>query len=416
MRILVVSDTHNYIGDVLEAIDRLKPDYTFHLGDMADDCDEIRYAYPNINFNAVLGNNDFFCKNYESELTFTIDGVKFFMCHGHKYKVKAGLELLKKQAENIGANVVLFGHTHQRLSQCDNSVYYVNPGSGRKTYALITTDKAKVKVDIREFGDYGVEKNNYSLSPAELKTHLNYTTVGTPLYFYDEVTSTFDKLKTKEFENGALVVAKKQTNGRGRLGRSWQSEDGGIYFSFYLDPKLYTDNVQLINIICAVAVNDVFRKYGDTKIKWPNDIVLNGKKICGILSIGTLEGSEVKYIMTGIGINANCQSFDKSLLYASSLKSETGHTVDENILLTEIIKSIDFNLRHIDIQSQIQNYKKQCITLNSEVTVNNINGDTILKGVCTDILPDGSLEITDGDKKININSNEVSVRGLCGYV
>ncbi len=416
MKILVVSDTHNYIGDVLEAIDKLNPDYTFHLGDMADDCDEIRYAYPNINFNAVLGNNDFFCKSYENELTFTIDGVKFFMCHGHKYNVKSGLELLKQRSASVGANVVLFGHTHQKHCECDNSVFYVNPGSGKKTYALITTDNSKVKVDIKEFGDYPVGLKDYALDAGKLEALLNYTTIGSPLYFYDEVTSTFDILKTKEFKNGTLAVAKKQTNGRGRLNRNWQSNNGGIYFSFYLDPRLYTDNVQVINIICALAVNDVLKKYGDTKIKWPNDIVLNGKKICGILSIGNVESSELKNIMTGIGINVNCESFESSLCYASSLKTETGHGVDETVLLAEIIKSIDYNLRHIDIQNQIQKYKKQCITLNKEVTVNNINGDTILKGVCTDILPDGSLEITSEGKKIAINSNEVSVRGLYGYV
>ncbi len=416
MKILVISDTHNYTGDAIEAIYALKPDYTFHLGDMANDCDEIRYAYPDINFNAVLGNNDFYCKSYEKELTFTIDGIIFFACHGHKYNVKYGLEKLKLRAKEIGANVVLFGHTHQKLCEFDGDVYYVNPGSGKSTYALITTDNSKVNIEIKEFGDYNLKPSDYILNASKLEKLINYTHIGSPIYFYDEVSSTFDVLKTKAFENGALVVAKKQTNGRGRLNRSWQSDNGGIYFSFYTDPGLYTDNVQILNIICALAVNDVLKKYGDTKIKWPNDIVLNGKKICGILSVGNVENSKLKYIMTGIGINANCERFSSELIYASSIKNETGYAVDENTLLSDIIKSIDCNLRHIDIPNQLKKYRQQCITLNKEVTVNNINGDVITKGICKDVQDDGSLEILTDSGRINVNSNEVSVRGLYGYI
>lgn len=154
MKILVVSDTHNSVMNVFEAIDKLKPDYTFHLGDMAADCECIQREFPNINFNAVMGNNDYFGfkrYNYQNELFVTIDKVKLFMCHGHTYGVKSGLSELKRIALLKGADIALFGHTHTKMCEYTDGIYLVNPGSARSTFALIETNNGKPDISLHSF-------------------------------------------------------------------------------------------------------------------------------------------------------------------------------------------------------------------------------------------------------------------------
>lgn len=141
LKILVISDTHRSISDAVSLIEELKPHTVIHLGDMADDCDELRYIFPMQRMICVLGNNDFFNKNYPLEVICEIGKKRFFICHGHKYNVKSGLSALRKKAEQEKADIVLFGHTHQSHISSENGITYLNPGS-RHTYAIIETDSS----------------------------------------------------------------------------------------------------------------------------------------------------------------------------------------------------------------------------------------------------------------------------------
>ena len=140
MKILVISDTHRFISNAVSLIEEHKPDTVVHLGDIADDCDELRYIYPHKRIICVLGNNDFFNKNYPLEVICTLEGKKFFMCHGHKYNVKSGLYALMKRARDEGADVVLYGHTHKNKCEYEGNILIMNPGSIR-TYGIIEIDK-----------------------------------------------------------------------------------------------------------------------------------------------------------------------------------------------------------------------------------------------------------------------------------
>ena len=148
MKILVISDPHGFIENAVSLIKRIKPDYTFHLGDMADDCKRLEMLFPQKIIASVKGNNDYFDKEYPLERIAAIDGKKIFACHGHKYNVKSSLLALSLKAKEAGADIVLFGHTHIPYLEQSDGVVIMNPGS-RSTYGIVEIrgDKINAKVE-----------------------------------------------------------------------------------------------------------------------------------------------------------------------------------------------------------------------------------------------------------------------------
>lgn len=238
--------------------------------------------------------------------------------------------------------------------------------------------------------------------------------IGSPLYKYDEVTSTFDKAAEFEPTHGLAVVAESQTAGRGRLGRLWQSDKGGLYMSIYLSTDATIEGCGKVTSLCAVAVAEALSRYGQCHIKWPNDIVMNGKKICGILTKSCIQEGKPAFACVGIGINANNADFPKELTYASSILAETGTSCDTDELMQSIFDNIEkaYKLTHDEIMHL---YREMCITLGSEILVHKSDGTTI-QGLCTGINTIGELTVRTKDECITVNSGEVSVRGLYGYV
>ncbi len=238
--------------------------------------------------------------------------------------------------------------------------------------------------------------------------------IGKPLYVYDTVTSTFDKAAELEPSHGLTVLAKHQSDGRGRLGRQWQSDEGGLYMSIYLATDASMQSCGNVTMLCAVAVANALSHYGNCRIKWPNDIVMNGKKICGILAKSCIQNGKADFACVGIGINVNIADFPEELQHASSILLETGEKCDMEMLLRLVLQDIQaaYELPRNEL---MQSYRKLCITLNSQVAVHYSDGST-LQGVCTDITDNGELVVAASDKCITVNSGEVSVRGLYGYV
>lgn len=232
------------------------------------------------------------------------------------------------------------------------------------------------------------------------------------LHYFDTVTSTFDKLYDFNPCEGLTVAASHQTNGRGRLGRSWSSGGGGIYFSFMLLAPIDAKTAAFITLICAVAVHRAISKYIECEIKWPNDIVSGGKKICGILTKTSLCENEIEHLLVGIGVNVNITEFDSELVNASSIKLISGKEVDENRLFAEIMQEIDKAYYHESRESILTEYKKVCANLGKDVTIHYADGRGDVPGKCTDILPDGSMNVLSDGKIINVNSGEVSVKGI----
>lgn len=246
---------------------------------------------------------------------------------------------------------------------------------------------------------------------------LNTNCIGKPLRVYESVSSTNDVIREFERKNGLTVIAKSQTNGRGRLGRSWASGGGGIYLSFMLTPPFEVADIPVITIIAGASVCLAIERYVQCGIKWPNDIVINGKKVCGILAQGISTEGKTDAVIVGIGVNANTMAFSGDIENtATSIGFECGKAIDENALICGILESFEKLYYSNDKAKVMDIFKRKCITLNSEVTVHFHSGKEDIKGICTDILPDASLEVTTkANEKIYVSSGEVSVRGIYGY-
>ncbi|MBQ6895494.1 MAG: biotin--[Clostridia bacterium] len=258
------------------------------------------------------------------------------------------------------------------------------------------------------------EKN--TVSAEYIKNNLKTEYIGKDFYYFDEVSSTFDIAENIPIKSGTVIYAKKQTNGRGRLGRSWESEEGGIYFSIILVPDMSFEEIHIMTALCAVGIKRAVSSYLPCKIKWPNDIVSeDGKKICGILTKLRYDGNNKAVINVGIGINANTKSFDKELKYASSISLITGKDASEGDILCRVLEEIESCCNPKTISKIMDEYKKDCITLGKRVRVIYANDDKSIIGLCKDINRDGSLSVeTDEGETLSVTSGEVSVRGIYG--
>lgn len=138
LKLLIISDTHHRIDNAIDLITRTNPDYVLHLGDMCEDCVQLQKRFPSRIILSVMGNNDY-PQRYPDipyERTFTLDGKKIFMCHGHKYNVKLGIDRLAYKAESINADIVLYGHTHSKHLEISSGMIIMNPGS-TSSYGII---------------------------------------------------------------------------------------------------------------------------------------------------------------------------------------------------------------------------------------------------------------------------------------
>ena len=237
--------------------------------------------------------------------------------------------------------------------------------------------------------------------------------IGKTVHYFDTLTSTFDAIGDFKLFDGLTVACSKQTQGSGRLGRTWQSDDGGVYFTFSLLPPFNEFEIPFITIVCALGVCNVLNRHIPCQIKWPNDIVSGGKKLCGILTRNLVSNGKVDAILVGIGINVN-NSFSKDLPYASSIACITGKRENENKILIDVLNEIDTLYKARTPSKILTEYKKVCVNLEKEVVIHYHNTENEKTGICKDILPDGSMNVLTDDGIINVHSGEVSVKGIYG--
>lgn len=249
------------------------------------------------------------------------------------------------------------------------------------------------------------------------------------LYVYDSVGSTNTVLKdlaANGSKSGTVVIADHQASGKGRRGRSFESPSGvGIYLSYLLKPQSGLNRISDLTSWTAVAVSDAIRNaYGlETSIKWVNDLLMNKKKICGILTEVTVEGESgfIDTCIIGIGINVNESSFPDELKdIATSISIENGGKIFERAkLAAEIIKSMDrLKDNWPDDSYYLERYRELNITTGSKITAFPITKDNSQgkSGTALEINEDFSLKVQFDDGSIeDLKSGEVSVRGLYGY-
>lgn len=230
-------------------------------------------------------------------------------------------------------------------------------------------------------------------------------------------------------EEGTLVVAEAQTAGKGRRGRNWASEPGvGIWMTLILRPSLSPAKVSGITLLTALALTKAIQElYGvRAEIKWPNDVILAKKKICGILTEMSSEENYVNYVVTGIGINANTTSFPKEIeKTATSIFQQTGKKVDRSELIASMIRILcsDYGrfVKEQDLSSFVEEYNDVLANRDKEVCVyygmvEQSSPENTERGVAKGIDHDGALLVEIDGRIKRIMSGEVSVRGVYGYV
>lgn len=221
-----------------------------------------------------------------------------------------------------------------------------------------------------------------------------------------------------------VVIAESQSAGKGRLGRSFLSENGkGIFMSILLTPgpDMSPEQASGLTLVAAVALHEaILNVCGlETGIKWPNDIVADGKKLCGVLTEMSVDGSGVKFVVVGIGLNVSNEMFDKELSkLATSLYLLTGKIYDKECLIDSILNSFDAYyekyLKEGNLSGIRELYNDKLIHMGK--LVNAINEKNILQGVCKGINEKGHLLVEKDGMIEEVISGEISVRGVYGYV
>ena len=260
----------------------------------------------------------------------------------------------------------------------------------------------------------------------EIKNFLNTEYIGKNIIYYNSIGSTNSKAKElaeNGQEHGTVIISEEQITGRGRLGRNFLSPKyKGIWMSIILRPNIITQNISKITLIGAAAVQKAIMKMGiKTSIKWPNDIVLNGKKVCGILTEMSGEIDHINYLVMGIGINVNLEKEDITLELkdvATSIKIESGKHMERKLLLANILNIfeelyIDF-VKNDNIEETLEICRRNSTLIGKEIQLINRGKVTIAKAI--DISDKGELvvENSSGDVE-HIVSGEVSIRGIYGY-
>ena len=249
---------------------------------------------------------------------------------------------------------------------------------------------------------------------------------GRNYLFFEETDSTNEVIKREAAlgaPEGTLAVAELQTHGKGRRGRNWVSPKGsGVWMSFLLKPEINPAKASMLTLVSALAAkkacDEVCGK--ETFIKWPNDIVLDEKKICGMLTEMSTEIEVINYVVIGIGFNVNTVSFpDEIKETASSMYIETGKKIVRSDLIASYGKYFEAYYEKFletgDLSFLKEEYNKSLVSRNRRVKIIEKNGEFV--GEALGIDDNGELLVkTENGAVKKIMSGEVSVRGLYGYV
>lgn len=302
--------------------------------------------------------------------------------------------------------------------------------SGEKISEQLNISRAAVWKHIKKFRQDGykiesITNKGYRLISAPdiitedgIKDNLDTEFIGRNIFFYDKTDTTNERAKANNSApEGSVFIAEVQTHGKGSRGRSWTSPRGtGIWNSILLKPDISPLEVSQITLAAGLAV---CRAVGlNSMIKWPNDIVIGGKKICGILTEMSAEMDRVNYVVCGIGINVNMENFPEELSdKATSMYIESGQKYVRNEVIAKLMNEFEYCYKRFlegGLCAILDKYKNHCVTLGRDVNV--IFKKESVTGKAVDVDENGSLVVETDKGRIAVTSGEVSVRGIYGYV
>lgn len=266
------------------------------------------------------------------------------------------------------------------------------------------------------------------LTEIEIQSGLQTEFIGKEIIHFNSIPSTNDSAKEyamKKAKEGLVITAEEQLEGRGRRGRTWASPKGtGIWMTILLRPKISPSQAPKFTLLTAVAVAKAIKDVTnlDVQIKWPNDLIINSKKVCGILTEMSAEMDIINYVIIGIGVNVNAMQEDFPVEVeqrAISLAQVLGKKVSRKDLARRILENIeeryfDF-IQSMNFENILQEWRNLSYTLGKQVRAT-LNREEII-AIAEDINQDGALILrTKNGDRVEISYGDVMVRGINGYV
>ncbi len=264
---------------------------------------------------------------------------------------------------------------------------------------------------------YILDSSPDRIDPGELKKILQTSLIGKDIRYFSELESTNSTAReiASNVSEGTVVIAETQKKGRGRMGSEWQSIAGGVWLSLILKPAIPLENVSKITLVAGIAVTNTLRNMDiSARIKWPNDVLVNGKKICGILTEVSAEVDKVDHVILGIGINANVKLSD--LKYeirknSTSIVNETGNTVDRTVFLANLLYELEQQYIRFETK-QFADIVDEWINLSDTIgrEVRVTTPHKLIEGKAVGITERGALVVLDKNKK-----RQEIIAGNCHY-
>ncbi|HEV8538295.1 MAG TPA: biotin--[acetyl-CoA-carboxylase] ligase [Bacteroidota bacterium] len=255
------------------------------------------------------------------------------------------------------------------------------------------------------------------MTEQDIREHLSTKTFGKQIYCLDTVDSTNSyakRLASQGAEEGTVVSAEGQFAGRGRFNRTWISSPGkNLTFSLIIRPKLRPEMIGILSLYAAVALAQSVKAISTTlpACKWPNDVLIDGKKVCGILSEALFVDQRVSAVIIGVGMNVNQVEFPSPLdLSATSLARTSGHEFDRGLVLARVLGRLEqlyAFVRDGKLTEIVEQWQLCSTTVGQQITVEQQGG--MLRGIAKRIDNDGSLVIVCDGTERKIFSGDVTM-------
>lgn len=330
---------------------------------------------------------------------------------------------LFKRSVPVNTNLIL-----RLLMEADTvSLGFLSRASGQSEDAVIN------KIDSLRRDGHSIERSGGAfrlLPPADavwpscIRKTLSTRWAGSLIEYHPVIDSTNFRARALGLEgapHGTLVIADQQTAGRGRMDRSWETKPGdAILMSLLIRPESLpaVDATGIVLVAALAAAKACSEEGADVRIKWPNDLIVNGKKLCGMLLDMKLSANLVDYAIIGVGININSFPYAENLQHAACLKDACGHPVSRAQVTARFLSRFETlydRWRSEGIDVILSMYREWSITLGRRVRVIGLN--ETFEAQAVDILPDGTLRVmTDDNKLRSVHAGDVSVRGVMDYV
>ena len=263
------------------------------------------------------------------------------------------------------------------------------------------------------FGE-SMRKTNFVIEEMDIKLKTNF--IGTNFIFYDEVDSTNQLLLNDNTikNHGTVLFADNQVKGRGRLDREWITvKDSSLTFSILLTENLEANRLNLINLAASVAVAQSLENLYqlDVRLKWPNDVLIKTRKVCGILVESVSKGDTIERLVVGIGVNVNQPIFEGEFnVPPTSIRKESGKVSSRERLIAEILNEFERILKKIkkDPDTVLNSWRSRSKMIGENIKV--VDGNETTYGTFEDIDKNGFLLLREKDGVKKIFNGDVTLR------